>query len=142
MSAKPSRFGRQRHTEAMVCLLLCLTLSTVTTATTVYRWVDDNGTVSYHDKPPPQGQSQVEEKTIDPNKNIMQPYKAPAAPRARQTGTEPDTAGQTAGKPATNNKAAEAAISEAEVGATSPGPLAPTSTPNVSATPSGSGAPA
>lgn len=39
-------------------------------ATKLYKWVDEQGNVTYQDRPPPANASEVEEKHIDPNEGV------------------------------------------------------------------------
>ena len=40
-------------------------------AAKIYKWIDENGKVSYRDKPPPEAGGKLEEKHIDPNRNVI-----------------------------------------------------------------------
>ena len=52
-----------RNTLIPVVLAMAL-VATPALAGKLYKWVDSQGNVSYQDRPPPEGQGQVEEKTI------------------------------------------------------------------------------
>lgn len=55
-------------------LVLLLFISSPISAAKVYKWVDEDGNVSYRDKPPPKGsKGKIEEKQIDPDINISRP---------------------------------------------------------------------
>ncbi|MBI3574182.1 MAG: DUF4124 domain-containing protein [Gammaproteobacteria bacterium] len=68
----------------------------------VYKWVDEQGNVTYQSAPPPTGSGQVEKKDIDPNRNVIKadhplpdyssaPPPAPPAPeQKRPPAKQPD----------------------------------------------------
>lgn len=53
-----------RHTLKIVMILLAGLLVLPVEAARLYKWVDEYGNVSYQDKPPPEGQGKVTEKTL------------------------------------------------------------------------------
>jgi hypothetical protein len=48
-------------------------------AVKLYKWVDDNGRVTYQDRPPPSGAAEIEEKEINPDQNTVDSYVPPAS---------------------------------------------------------------
>jgi glutaredoxin len=50
--------------NTLIVLLLAGLISTPVLARTLYQWVDERGNISYQDRPPPEGQGRVEEKTV------------------------------------------------------------------------------
>ena len=63
---------------SMLALLL-VALITTAHAVKLYKWVDDDGRVTYQDRPPPRGTGTIEEKNIDPNQNTADSYIPPAS---------------------------------------------------------------
>lgn len=55
----------------------------------IYKWVDEDGNVTYLDKPPPAGQGKVEKKKIDPNQNLFQGRKLTAPSTGAPAATSP-----------------------------------------------------
>ncbi len=53
-----------RHTLKAVVILLATLVAFPVQAAKLYKWVDEQGNVSYQDKPPPAGQGKVTEKTF------------------------------------------------------------------------------
>jgi len=57
----------------------------------VYKWVDEDGRVTYRDRPPPaESGGEVQEKNLDTNSNVIQ-YEAPPEPPtddSKQKGTD------------------------------------------------------
>jgi len=73
MKPKPSRF--------VTPLLLAALLATVSVhGAKVYKWVDEDGRVTYRDQPPPaESGGKVQEKELDSDSNVIE-YEAPPAP--------------------------------------------------------------
>ena len=58
----------------------------------VYKWIDEDGKVTYRDKPPPADSGgNTEIKDIDSNSNVIQYDTPPAEPQAPANGTQPST---------------------------------------------------
>lgn len=62
-------------------------------AAKIYKWTDEQGNVSYHDRPPPGDAGKVEEKDIDPNRNVIETKipstaKKPAPAQAKPGGSQ------------------------------------------------------
>ena len=62
----------KKFLPVIICLLLLLPASV--SAVKLYKWVDADGKVTYQELPPPADARKVEEKDIDPDLNIAQPY--------------------------------------------------------------------
>ncbi len=57
--------------NVLFALLLMMGIHTpLTHAVKLYKWVDEQGNVTYQDQPPPANASEVEEKNIDPNEGV------------------------------------------------------------------------
>jgi hypothetical protein len=55
----------------LVALLLMMAMhAPLSHAVKLYKWVDEQGNVTYQDRPPPANASAVEEKDIDPNEGV------------------------------------------------------------------------
>ena len=67
--------------KILIALALFLVLSSPLLADTVtfYKWVDKNGNVTYQQFPPPVASDQIEEKTIDPDQNVIKMSLPPPA---------------------------------------------------------------
>lgn len=55
-------------------------------AAKVYKWTDEDGNVSYRDKPPPEGNGTVEEKEINPDINLTHTVPKAASKNSRESG--------------------------------------------------------
>lgn len=79
---------------SMVAFML-LVLTPNVHAVKLYKWVDDEGRVTYQDRPPPSGAANIEEKNIDPSQNtadryVPPPSSAPALPAPTGGGAADD----------------------------------------------------
>jgi glutaredoxin len=50
--------------NTLIALLFAAFAATPVHAAKLYKWVDEYGNISYQDRPPPEGQGRVEEKTV------------------------------------------------------------------------------
>jgi len=66
-------------------------------AAKIYKWTDEQGNVSYHDRPPPGDTGKLEEKDIDPDRNVIErqiPLTRSAPARAKTTPAGQPASGQ------------------------------------------------
>ncbi len=75
----------------LLSVLLAGGVATPGHAAKIYKWTDEHGNVSYHDRPPPGDAGKVEEKDIDPDRNVIKTTppstsKTPAADKGRLAG--------------------------------------------------------
>lgn len=108
----------------------------------LYKWVDRDGRVTYQDRPPPAESGRIEEKDIDPNKNVIQgdPF---TAPRDVAPGTAKDgrTGAPERTKPASGELPAPRAPTMEEKAAIQASDT-PATTPSTPAQPGSGGTPA
>jgi hypothetical protein len=82
-----------------------------TAGTTLYRWVDSEGRVTYQDRPPPESAVEVEQREIDADRNVvpapdlgsagsMPPEPAPSATAVPRPETPPEPAPEAISEPA------------------------------------------
>jgi hypothetical protein len=85
--------------QLLLFLALTLALTSYAYGVKLYKWTDEDGRVTYQDRPPPAASGNVEEKNINPNQNradsfVPPPSNAdnpPAAGRHRNAADEVDT---------------------------------------------------
>ena len=96
----------------------------------IYKWVDEDGNVTYLDKPPPSAQGKVEKKKIDPNRNVIQGHKPapPATSPSARPGSAPLEPPQDAAS-GDNDKRLPGALADNPGGIDAPSPLAPVPVP-------------
>ncbi len=59
------------HAQRFILLIALTAIAPGVGAVKLYKWVDEDGTVHYQDRPPPKGTARVEEKELDPNANVI-----------------------------------------------------------------------
>ena len=64
----------------LLSLLLAGSVAAPGDAAKIYKWTDEQGNISYHDRPPPGDTGTLEEKDIDPDRNVIK-IKIPASGR-------------------------------------------------------------
>lgn len=90
-----------KNSRTLVLLTFtALLLSATAQGAKVYKWVDEDGRVTYRDKPPPpESGGEVQEKDLNTNSNVIQ-YEAPPEPAK----DDPAQKGDTNGRPPSGNE--------------------------------------
>ena len=73
-----------------ICVGIALTVSTPSFGGKVYKWIDEDGKITYRDKPPPVDSSgKTEVKDIDTDSNIIKYDAPPEPPKSEPKETAP-----------------------------------------------------